>query len=194
MALKLAAKTEHPSNIIESFARSQLEQVDRGLISDSTFLILATCAFFFGAEKQLRKQSGIPSYLSKTTLIEVLITLCGISERNACGITKAINRLSEKYYLIENIVETGEQAADQWLCCETIPSDSLRDLTQKYKGLSMFDLGIEGINEEHESGQQQLYSAVYQTVGDIRHRMFIVLTALLALLLGVGIILFILIQ
>jgi len=190
MVPKHATKTEQSNNIIESFAQSQLECVNQRLISESTFLVLAICAFFYGAEKQLRKQSGVPSYLSKTTLVDVLVALCGISERNASGITKSLKRLSIKYYLIENIIETGEQAADQWLCCDTSTNDSLKALIEKYKNLSMFDLGIEGINAQHESDQQQLYTAINQTVGDIRNRTFVVLITLFALFVVVGMVLF----
>jgi len=188
IALRLASDTENTSNAIECFAQTQLESINQQLIAESTFLILATCAFFFGAEKQLRKQSGQPPNHSKVILSNLLVKLCCISERNATGITKSLKRLSSQYYLIENIVKQGEQAADQWLNCDNTNNDSLKELTVKYKNLSMFDLGIEGINQYHASEQKKLYASIKQTVGEIRQRLLTTLMTLISLTLAAGII------
>ena len=48
--------SKRADNLVDRFAQSQLAQIKYHIIRESTFLELAVCAFFCGAEKQLRKQ------------------------------------------------------------------------------------------------------------------------------------------
>jgi hypothetical protein len=108
--------------------------------------------------------------------------VCRIAEGNADGLIKSIERLANKYYLVENLFEQGAKAADQWLSCENSDDRALHNLVEKYKHLTMFELGIEGINEKHEQEQKLLYSEIDQSVGKLRRRA----VAVLLLLIGVA--------
>jgi hypothetical protein len=173
MSTQPTATNNNTVHIIEVFAKTQLALINRDTLADSTFLTLATCAFFHGAENQLRKQGQISPDSGKAQLVALLARTCRLSERTAVGIVNSVERLADKYYLIENIIQQGKQCADVWLSCETNQKPTLVELVEKYRDLSMFDLGIEGINAEHEEQQQQFYSSIDQSVGKLRQRVLI---------------------
>ena len=173
MSTQSVAGDDNSDNLLDVFAKTQLALINRDTLVDSTFLTLATCAFFYGAEKQLRKQGQTSPQLSRAKLVGLLVRTCRLSERNTLGIIKSIKRLADQYYLIEHIVQQGHDSADSWLNCETVNKPILAELVQKYRNLSMFDLGIEGVNPKHEALQQQFYSTVDQSVGKMRRRFLI---------------------
>ena len=157
----------------------------RERIEESTFLELAACAFFCGAEAQFRKLSQLDYQTGRDYLIDVLMDIGNIGESKAEALMNTIHRLAKRYYLIENIVEQGKTAADQWLNCHD-GEPPLQTLVSKYQNLSMFDLGIEGINEEHEQLQQELYATVNESVGELRRRSLIVLLVITSLVASIS--------
>lgn len=169
--------SKRADNLVDRFAQSQLAQIKYHIIRESTFLELAVCAFFCGAEKQLRKQSGSQEQHSHMQLVALISRIANLSERNAGGLIDAVENLAGKYYLIENIIEQGTAAADVWLNCETEERQALKDIVAKYQNLSMFDLGIEGVNETHQARQRELYAEVDQSVGRLRRRVLLLLLA-----------------
>jgi hypothetical protein len=166
-------------NMIDSFAQSQFSQIKTALIRESTFLELAVCAYFCGAESLLLRQSGAGAQSSRKQLISLISRICHLSERNASGLIDSVERLAARYFLIENIVEQGAAAADQWLNCEETNREVLKELFARYKNLSMFDLGIEGVNEKHEASQRELYATVDQSVSRLRRRVLLLLAGVL---------------
>ena len=101
--------------------------------------------------------------------------VCNIGDSKAQALMSTIQRLAQKYFLIENLLEQGKTAADQWLNCTDGDHNILRDLVIKYENVTMFDLGIEGVNEAYDAQQQALYSAVGQSVGKLRRRALLIL-------------------
>lgn len=157
-------------NFIHTFARSQLRGVNTKLVLESSFLLLATCGFFYGAANQLAKQSELGANQCREELIDLLVDVCELSEHSVLGIVDSLDRLSKKFYLIENIIEQGKEAADQWLCCDDAEAGVLSKLVNKYRNLSMFELGLEGVNQEYDEKQQQLYSDVDASIMMLRRR------------------------
>lgn len=170
MPTKPASQTQTSTNLVLAFAETQMSPFVRQQIEESTFLELATCAYFCGAEMQLRKQSKLNWRASHASLIVVVMDVCDISKSKTIALINTINRLSKRYHLMESIVDQGKKAADQWLNCEEMDSPPLIELVKKYKNLTMFDLGIEGINDTYEEQQQKLYSSLDQSVGKLRRR------------------------
>jgi len=165
-------------NIIGTFADIQLENVRHKTIRESTLLELLTCAFFCGAQKQLCKQAQVSDKDGRVALAGLLMDINGIAQSNAIGLIDSIDRLADKYYLVENTAQQGKVAADQWLNCDDDPANELQDLISKYKNLSMFELGIEGVNETYIAQQQELYSKIDQSVSRLRKRAFFFLLIL----------------
>ena len=121
---------------------------------------------------------------SRASLVDVVMDIGNIGESKTNALIDTIHRLAKRYYLIENIVEQGKTAADQWLNCQDDENKPLQTLVMKYQDLTMFDLGIEGTNEEYNEQQQELYASVEQSVGKLRQRTIIVVlivTSLVAL-------------
>lgn len=174
MASDTAVAAEPGTNMIASFARTQLMGVKQYRILESSFLELATSAFLCGAENQFLKQSQIDDRVSHANLVDTICEICRVSEHTAIGLIDVSGRLAKKYYLIENIMQQGETAADNWLSCESDDGSALKNLVEKYENLSMFDLGIEGVNEAQEESQKQFYTAVDEDVGKLRRRALVV--------------------
>lgn len=165
-----ATVPNQPDNIIGTFANIQLENVHRKTIRESTLLELLTCAFFSGAQKQLCKQAQVSGKEGRVALVGLLMDLNGIGQSNAIGLIDSIDRLADKYYLVENTAQQGKAAADQWLNCDAAAASELQDLISKYKNISMFELGIEGVNEKLLAQQSMLYSEIDQSVSRLRKR------------------------
>lgn len=181
MATALAAHTEAQSCLITAFAHSQISDKVRQQIEESTFTELAACAFFCGAEAQFRKLSKLNWRDSQASLIGVVMEICNISRSKTLALIDTIHRLAGKYYLMENIIEQGKTAADQWLGCPDEDTQVLQELVLKYQNLSMFDLGFEGVNEQYDEQQQALYASVNQSVGKLRLRTFFIILAIISL-------------
>ncbi len=173
MAAKPATNIPQETALIAAFAATQMSDWVRQRIEESTFLELAVCAFFFGAQAQFRKFSPEDSPANWKQLIAVVMDIGNISESKTIALIKTIYRLADRYYLIENIIEQGRSAAEQWLNCRDNSDEPLHSLVRKYQNLSMFDLGIEGVNENYQ--QQVLYAAVDQSVGKLRRRALVLL-------------------
>jgi hypothetical protein len=175
MATLPATKTDSPNAVLPMFAQTQMSANIRERIEESTFLELAACAFFCGAEAQIRRLSQLDQRLSLNSLIDVIMDICNVSKSKTIALINAIYRLTEKYYLMENIFEQGKTAADQWLGCHEEERQPLTELVNKYQNLTMFDLGMEGINEQYNEQQQALYASVDQSVGKLRRRALMIL-------------------
>ena len=176
MATQLATKIEPQISMLRAFAQAHIRAEIRQCIEESAFLELASCAFFCGAEAQIRKLSQLDQRASLDSLIDVVMDICNVGKSKTIALINAIYRLTGKYYLLENIFEQGKTAADQWLNCQDEEKQPLQELVQKYQNLSMFDLGIEGVNQQYNEQQQALYASVDQSVGRLRRRaLFIVL-------------------
>ena len=187
MATELAQKVEFSTPMITTFAQTQMSDTVRQHIEESTFLELAACAFFCGAEAQFRRLSKMDWRDSHASLVDVVMDIGNIGESKTNALIDAIHRLAKKYYLIENIVEQGKTAADQWLNCQDDEEKPLQTLVMKYQGLTMFDLGIEGTNEEYNEQQQELYASVDQSVGKLRQRTIIILLIITSLVASIAI-------
>lgn len=187
MAAELATKLESNPPMLTAFAQEQMSDWIRQRIDESTFLELAVCAFLCGAEQQFRKLSKQYIRDSYACLIDVVMDIGNISESKTIALLNAIKRLAGKYYLIENIIEQGKTAADQWLNCQGDDAKSLQALVAKYQNLSMFDLCIEGINEEYDQQQQDLYDSVDQSVGRLRRRALVTLLIIGGMMISAGI-------
>jgi hypothetical protein len=187
MATELAEKTEFSTPLITAFAHAQMSDFVRQQIEESTFLELAACAFFCGAEGQFRKLSKINWRDSHASLVDVVMDIGNIGHSKTNALIETIDRLAKKYYLIENIVEQGKTAADQWLNCQDDEEPPLQELVKKYQNLTMFDLGIEGTNEQYNEQQQQLYASVDQSVGKLRRRTLIILLVITSLAVSISI-------
>jgi hypothetical protein len=170
MPEQLATISPQTNSILETFVYEQLALVKRQSIRESSFLEIIFCVFAHGAAQQLRKQTQQKTEVSQKDLIRLIKKICRVGDIKAQELIDSVASLGKKYYLIENIIEQGEQAADEWLNCETKNDNRLKDLLDKYKNATMFDLGIDGINPEHESQQKYLYHAIDDTVSEIRKR------------------------
>ncbi len=187
MATELAQKAESSTPMITAFAQTQMSDTARQHIEESTFLELAACAFFCGAEAQFRKLSQMDWRKSHSRLVDVVMDIGNVGESKSNALIETIQRLAKKYYLIENIVEQGKTAADQWLNCQDDEEKPLQALLFKYQNLTMFDLGIEGTNEEYNEQQQELYASVDQSVGKLRRRTLIILLIISSLAASISI-------
>lgn len=178
MATQLATKIEPQISMLGAFAQAHIREEIRQRIEESAFLELASCAFFCGAEAQIRKLSQLDQRASLDSLIDVVMDICNVGKSKTIALINAIYRLTGKYYLLENIFEQGKTAADQWLNCQDEEKQPLQELVQKYQNLSMFDLGIEGVNQQYNEQQQALYASVDQSVGRLRRRALFILLGL----------------
>jgi hypothetical protein len=173
--------------MITVFADAQMSDFVRQHIDESTFLELATCAFFCGAEAQFRKLSQQNFRDSRRDLIEVVMEIGNVSESKTIALINTIHRLAKKFYLIENIVEQGKTAADQWLNCQDDEVKPLHTIVDKYQHLSMFDLAAEGVNKEYDEQQQELYISVDQSVGKLRRRALVILLIITSLAASISV-------
>jgi hypothetical protein len=174
-------------NLIAAFAQTQLTAVKTQRIRESSLLELAACAFLCGAAEQLKKQSNADAADNHRQLIGLIREVCHVAEGNAEGLVESVNKLSRKYYLLENITDQGRGAADRWLACEDADDKVLQRLMDKYQNLTMFELGIEGINEQWEEQQDKLYTDIDQSVGKLRRRAGLFILITIALAAGVAI-------
>jgi len=186
MATPLAPKTQSDIPMLAAFARMQISADIRRQIEESTFLELATCAYFCGAEAQIRKQSQLDQRASLNTLIAVIMDICNVSRSKTIALINAIYRLAAKYYLLENIFDVGKIAADQWLNCRDDKKVSLQELVRKYRDLTMFDLGIEGVNNTYNDQQQALYASVEKSVTRLRRRTLLILLIIAGVVMAVS--------
>jgi hypothetical protein len=185
MTAELATKTDSNAALITAFANAQMSDFVRQHIEESTFLELAACAFFCGAEAQFRKLSQLNWRDSRASLVDVVMDIGNISNSKTNALINAIDRLAKKYYLIENIMEQGQTAADLWLNCQDDETKPLNELVTKYKNLTMFDLGIEGINDDYDEQQRVLYASVDQSVGKLRRRTLVILLIITSLVASI---------
>ncbi|MCG6970510.1 MAG: hypothetical protein LJE85_12160 [Gammaproteobacteria bacterium] len=187
MTVEPATQNQASAALITAFAETQMSDYVRQHIDQSTFLELAACAFFCGAEAQFRKLSKLNWRDSQARLIDVVMDVGNISKSKTIALINAIHRLADKFYLIENIVEQGKTAADQWLNCQDEDLKPLQALVSKYENLTMFDLGIEGINEDYDDQQQVLYASVDQSVGKLRRRALVILLIITSLAASISV-------
>lgn len=174
-----------PKSLIESFSLTQLNSLNLKLVRENALLELLTCSFFVGAEQQLRKQSGLNTSHSKKSLIKTLMRICKLGEIQTTGLIHTVNELAKKYYLIENTKEQGEKAAEQWLNCVENPPDLLKDIIFKHKNLTLFELGIEGLNESYLQHQANLYSSTDDLVRQLRKKALFILLPLTVIITAI---------
>lgn len=163
-------------NILNSFARSQLACISQNLFADSSFLVLAVCAYLYGAESQLRQQSNMSVHRSQVKLVALIKAYFKMNTRSAFHMVVSIDEYAEKYYLVENIVSEGKKHAEKWLNCQDSEDGYLEKLASQYQHQSMFELGIDNIEPEFESQQKQMYSSVDQSVKKLRKRLLIIIS------------------
>ena len=173
------------SNIIQSFAAAVTDFTEAALIPDRLFLVFAVCAFFRGAATHLGKQSKLGEGKIQSQLVSVLKRLCKLNEEMTLDALNNVDPYANKYFVIENLVAEGRDAAEKWLNLEETGDNPLQALVLKYRDLTLADLGIEGVNPEYELQQKQLFQELDRSVGQLRRRNMIGLTfVLLVVLVG----------
>jgi len=147
--------------------------------------VFAACAFFLGAEQHLQKMSGIDASNSRQDLVKAIEGICHLSKHSAEDALANIESYAKKYYVIEHIREQGEIAADDWLSCrEGAGENPFKKIIQKYRELTLADLGIEGVNPDYQLQQKRLYESIDRSVNQLRVRSLVSLILVLLIILG----------
>ena len=82
----------------------------------------------------------------------------------------SLNDLSKKYFIIESVKEQGEAAAEQWLNCEDKPRNYLKEIIAKYENSTMFEQGIEGVNERNLKHQEVEFLSTEAKINKLRRK------------------------
>ena len=135
--------------ILMSFARAQLSHIDVASIKKNSFQLFSITAFLYGAINQLGKQSTLPSQLIGNYLHNVLCESFALPRHNAEGLVSSINRMMDKYYLLENIYHEGEAAAERWLTNDQADCSELKVLLDNYQEFTMLDMNAAGMKSQN---------------------------------------------
>lgn len=134
------------SEFFDEFVDHQFRDVVVREIVSSTAGIVVVCAFLMGACERLAKQQRVNRNKGNRAVVRALMERLAMTEFNAEGLISANQRLSEKYQLIANMQQRGEQAADAWLDDrQALPV--MPELVEKGQLLTLSDLNSEGIRE-----------------------------------------------
>jgi len=137
--------------ILMAFARSQLSFIDITSIRKNSFQLFSITAFLYGAINQLGKQSTLPEQLVCNYLHNILCESFGLPRHNAEGLVSSINRMMDKYYLLENIYHEGEAAAEKWLTSDTTECSELKTLLDNYQEFTMLDMNAAGMKSKESA-------------------------------------------
>ncbi|MFQ5470019.1 MAG: hypothetical protein ACE5EH_06870 [Gammaproteobacteria bacterium] len=139
------------SELFTQFADNQLASIKLAFITQSTASMILACSYFAGALRYFYENQTVSPDEYFSTLEALLMDRFKMNSVNASGLIESNERLFNKYQYIENIYNYGWSTAKAWLNDEGNETDNLFDLHERYKRLSMSDLGIEGIKEKTES-------------------------------------------
>ena len=137
--------------ILMSFARAQLSYIEAKAIKKNSFQLFSITAFLYGAVNQLGKQSTLPDQLIRNYLHNVLCEAFDLPRHNAEGLVSSINRMMDKYYLLENIYHEGEAAAERWLTNDNADCSELKTLLENYQEFTMLDMNAAGMKSNTPS-------------------------------------------
>lgn len=145
---KIQNSFDDTQKILTSFAKAQLSYVDTGSIKKNSFQFFSITAFLYGAVQQLGKQSTLPVQLVNQYLCNVLCDAFKLPQHNGEGLVSSINRMMEKYYLLENIYHDGEAAAERWLTNDEADCMDLKTLLDNYQEFTMMDMNAAGMKSD----------------------------------------------
>ncbi|WP_455222301.1 hypothetical protein [Kaarinaea lacus] len=142
---KVKNNFDDTQKILTSFAKSQLSYIDTGSIKKNSFQFFAVTAFLYGAVQQLGKQSTVPIQLVNKYLCNVVCDAFKLPQHSGEGLVSSINRMMEKYYLLENIYHDGEAAAERWLTHDDADCAELKALLDNYQEFTLMDMNAAGM-------------------------------------------------
>jgi len=145
---KVQNSFDDTQKILTSFAKAQLSYIDTGSIKKNSFQFFSITAFLYGAVQQLGKQSTLPVQLVNQYLCSVLCDTFKLPQHNGEGLVSSINRMMEKYYLLENIYHDGEAAAERWLTNDEADCMELKALLDNYQEFTMMDMNAAGMKSD----------------------------------------------
>ena len=146
MAIATAQQpVDNSQKILSSFAHNQLSYIDPKSIKQNSFQLFAIAAFLYGAISQLGKQSTLSDQQIKDYLHVILCDELGLPRHNIEGLVSSINRMMDKYYLLENIYHEGESSAEQWLTNDDTDCSELKALMENYKDFTLMDMKAAGM-------------------------------------------------
>ena len=145
---KVQNSFDDTQKILTSFAKAQLSYIDTGSIKKNSFQFFSITAFLYGAVQQLGKQSTLPVQLVNQYLCSVLCDAFKLPQHNGEGLVSSINRMMEKYYLLENIYHDGEAAAESWLTNDEADCMELKALLDNYQEFTMLDMNAAGMKSD----------------------------------------------
>jgi hypothetical protein len=136
---------DNSQKILSSFAHNQLSYIDPKSIKQNSFQLFAIAAFLYGAISQLGKQSTLSDQQIKDYLHAILCEELGLPRHNIEGLVSSINRMMDKYYLLENIYHEGEASAEQWLTNDDADCSELKVLMESYIDFTLMDMKAAGM-------------------------------------------------
>jgi len=139
---------DSPQNVLLSFAKAQLRNIDSHGIKKNSFQLFSITAFLFGALNQLGKQSHLNHSGIRESLHTILRDTFNLPAHNAEGLVNSICRMMDKYYLLENIYHDGESAAERWLTSENADCAELTSLLNHYQDFTMLDMSAAGLKSD----------------------------------------------
>lgn len=152
---KVKNSFDDTQKILTSFAKSQLSHIDTGLIKKNSFQFFAVAAFLYGAVQQLGKQSTVPVQLVNNYLCNVMCEAFNLPRHSGEGLVSSINRMMEKYYLLENIFHDGEAAAERWLTNDDADCAELKGLLDNYQEFTLMDMNAAGMKSNSPEVKSQ---------------------------------------
>lgn len=148
---KIQVPVDNTQKLLSSFAHAQLSTIDPKSIKQNSFQLFAIAAFLYGAISQLGKQSTLPEHLVHDYLHNILCNEFGLPRHNIEGLVSSINRMKEKYYLLDNIYHDGEAAAERWLTDENADCSELEKLLSSYSDFTLMDMKAAGMKSSEMS-------------------------------------------
>lgn len=131
--------------ILGSFANAQLDEFDTQSAKHNQFFLFAITSFLHGATNQLGKQSNLPTPLQQKYLQNLLCEIFSLPRHSAEGLLSSVERMMGNYYLLENIYQEGESAAEKWLNSEVSECHELRELMNHYSDFTLMDMKAAGM-------------------------------------------------
>jgi len=135
-------------NLLASFANSQLSNIDATSIKKNSFQLFSITAFLYGALTQLGKQSTLSDQVISNIMHNVLSAAFKIPQHNSEGLVNSIQRMMDKYYLLENIYREGESAAERWLTSDSAECLDLKSLLDQYQEFTLLDMNSAGMKTD----------------------------------------------
>jgi hypothetical protein len=179
---KVQNSFDDTQKILTSFAKAQLSHIDTGSIKKNSFQFFSITAFLYGAVQQLGKQSTLPLQLVNQYLCNVLCDAFRLPQHNGEGLVSSINRMMEKYYLLENIYHDGESAAERWLTNDEADCMELKALLENYQEFTMMDMNAAGMKSNSPEIKSQYVSAPANGKSSSANKMVITIIVIGAML------------